>query len=135
MTKQASENIIRELYKCVTNADYTIVRIGYLLNGENNGPSEIEINQDFTKSGMISHTDLANTCINTLGNHLTDRTTFEAYYKDTTQPYDVKDSLQMRTNLSKSVEECFFGSVYKNKKPKSMEEVRKQPIKGNLFTT
>lgn len=135
ITKQAGENIIRDLYKGVTNADYTIVRIGYLFNGENRGPSEIEINQDFTKSGMISRTDLANICINTVSNPLTARTTFEAYYKDTTQPYDVKDSLQMCTNLGKSVEECFFGSAYKNKKPKSMEEVRKQPIQGSLFTT
>ena len=134
-TKQAGENIIRRLYAGVKDADYTIVRIGYLFNGENRGPSEIEINQDFTKSGMISRTDLANICINTVNNPLTARTTFEAYYRDTTQPYDVKDSLQMCTNLGKSVEECFFGSAYKNKKPKSMEEVRKQPIKGSLFTT
>lgn len=135
MTKQAGENILRKVYKNQKNADYTIVRVGYIFNGENRGAKEIELNQDFTKSGMISRTDLANICIQSVANPSTARTTFEAYYRDTTQPYDVKDSLQKCTNLGKSVEECFFGSEYKNKKPESMEEVRKKPIKGSLFTT
>lgn len=134
-SKQSGENIIRDLYKDVNHIDYTIVRIGYLINGENRGAKEIEINQDFTKSGMISRTDLANICINSIYNKQTARTTFEAYYRDTTQPYDVRDSLQMCTNMGKSIEECFFGSEYKDKKPESMEEVRKKPIKGSLFTT
>jgi nucleoside-diphosphate-sugar epimerase len=135
MTKQAGENIIRKAYANVANADYTIVRVGYIFNGENRGVKDIELNQDFTKSGMISRTDLANICIQAAADPSTARTTFEAYYRDTTQPYDVKDSLQKCTNIGKTVEECFFGSEYKNKKPGSMEEVRKKPIKGSLFTT
>jgi nucleoside-diphosphate-sugar epimerase len=135
MTKQAGENILRKTYKDVKNVDYTIVRIGYLFNGDNRGAKEIELNQDFTKSGMISRTDLANICIQSVSNPCTARTTFEAYYRDTTQPYDVKDSLQKCTNLGKTIEECFFGSEYKDRKPESMEEVRKKPIKGSLFTT
>lgn len=135
MTKQAGENILRKTYENVKNADYTIVRVGYIFNGENRGAKDIELNQDFTKSGMISRTDLANICIQSVANPSTSRTTFEAYYRDTTQPYDVKDSLQKCTNLGKTVEECFFGSEYKDKKPESMEEVRKKPIRGSLFTT
>ncbi len=135
MTKQAGETILRKTYKNVKNADYTIVRVGYIFNGENRGAKEIELNQDFTKSGMISRTNLANICIQSIDNPVTARTTFEAYYRDTTQPYDIKDSLQKCTNLGKTVEECFFGSEYKDKKPKSMEEVRKKPIRGSLFTT
>jgi nucleoside-diphosphate-sugar epimerase len=133
-TKQAGENIIRNIYKN-SNLDYTIIRIGYLINGENRGPTELEINQDYTKSGMISRIDLANICLNSINNPKTARTTFEAYYKDTTQPYDAKDSLQLCTNLGKSIEECFFGSEFKDKKPKNMDEVRNKPIKGSLFTT
>jgi len=137
LTKQAGENIIRQLYTKANNPKtaYTIVRVGYLFNGENRGAEAIEINQDYTKSGMISRTDLANICINSINTPETAKTTFEAYYRDTTQPYDVKDSLNRCMILGKSVEECFFGSEYKNKKPKSMEEIRKTPIKGSLFTT
>lgn len=136
-TKQAGESIIRNLYHKAGKSDvaYTIVRVGYLFNGENRGPSAIEINQDYTKSGMISRTDLANICINTIREPVTAMTTFEAYYRDTTQPYDVKDSLNRCMVLGKSLEECFFGSEFKNSKPKSLEELRKTPIKGSLFTT
>lgn len=136
-SKQIGENIIRKLYSTSDkkNVDYTIVRIGYLFNGENRGAPNLELNQDYTKSGMISRTDLANVCISSIYNQNTARATFEAYYRDTTQPYDVKDSLQKCTNLGKSVEECFFGSEYKDKKPTNMEEVRKKPVKGSLFTT
>ena len=136
LTKQAGEKIIRNLYKSAPNGvDYTIIRIGYLFNGENRGAKEIELNQDYTKSGMISRTDLANVCINTLSHPKTSRSTFEAYYIDTTQPYDVRESLRSCTNLGKSVEECFFGSEYKDRKPTNMEEVRKKPVRGSLFTT
>lgn len=136
-TKQAGENIIRYIYdkSGKSNVAYTIVRVGYLFNGENRGPSAIEINQDYTKSGMISRTDLANICINSVKNPATAFTTFEAYYRDTTQPYDVKDSLNKCMVLGKSLEECFFGSEFKNSKPKSLEDLRKTPIKGSLFTT
>jgi nucleoside-diphosphate-sugar epimerase len=136
-SKQIGENIIKKRYKIANKAgvDYTIVRVGYLFNGEDRGPKEIEINQDYTKSGMISRTDLANICINTIENPSTSGCTFEAYYRDTTQPYDVKESLNRCMILGKSVEECFFGSSFKDSKPKNLEEVRKAPIRGSLFTT
>ena len=139
LAKQMGESLIKQRFtearKQGTEIDYTIVRIGYLINGENRGAKDIELNQDYTKSGMISRTDLANICVNALHDPNTYQTTFEAYYRDTTQPYDVKDSLTRCTNLGRSVEECFFGSEYKNKKPENLEEVRKKPIKGSLFTT
>lgn len=135
-SKQNAEKIIKNAYKNVNNGiDYTIIRIGYLINGEKRNVSDLEINQDYTKSGMISRIDLANLCLNSIDNTNTARTTFEAYYKDTTQPYDVKESLKKCRNLGKSVEECFFGSEFKETKPKDLEEVRKTPIKGSLFTT
>lgn len=130
ISKQMSENIIKK-----TGLDYTIVRIGFLINGENRGPKELELTQDYTKSGMISRYDLANICINAIDDKNTIKTTFEAYYRDTTQPYDVKESITKCTNLGKSVEECFFGSSFKDEKPKSIEDVRNKPIKGSLFTT
>lgn len=131
LTKQLGEDIIKN-----TNLDYTIVRIGYLINGENRGPKEIELTQDYSKSGMISRYDLANICVETINDKNTFKTTFEAYYRDTTQPYDVKESITKCTNLGKSLEECFFGSEFKDgNKPKNLEELRKIPIKGSLFTT
>ena len=84
---------------------------------------------------MISRVDLANLCIRSLENDKTSRTTFEAYYRDSTQPYDVKESLSKCTALGKSVEECFFGSSFKDRKPDNIEDVRKNPIKGSIFTT
>lgn len=134
-TKQTAEKIIRNAYENQSGMDYTIVRVGYLINGENRGANEIEINQDYTKSGMISRIDLANICLNSITDKNTARTTFEAYYRDTTQPYDVKESLRKCRNLGKSVEECFFGSSFKDSKPKDLEDVRNTPIKGSLFTT
>jgi len=131
LTKQMGENIIKN-----SNLDYTIVRIGYLINGENRGPKEIELTQDYSKSGMISRYDLANICIESINDKNTIQTTFEAYYRDTTQPYNVKESITKCTNLGKSLEECFFGSEFKDgNKPKNLEELRKIPIKGSLFTT
>lgn len=134
-TKQTAEKIIKNAYTNQGDIDYTIVRVGYLINGENRGAKEIEINQDYTKSGMISRIDLANICLNAIHDKNTARTTFEAYYRDTTQPYDVKESLRKCRNLGKSVEECFFGSSFKDSKPKDLDEVRNTPIKGSLFTT
>ncbi|WP_396189550.1 NAD(P)-dependent oxidoreductase [Flavobacterium sp.] len=136
IAKQIGENIIRKEYSIVPKkTDYTIIRTGYLFNGVNRGVSEIELNQDYTKSGMISRVDLANLCIRSLENDKTSRTTFEAYYRDSTQPYDVKESLSKCTALGKSVEECFFGSSFKDRKPDNIEDVRKNPIKGSIFTT
>ena len=135
IAKQIGENIIRKEYSTYNNIDYTIVRTGYLFNGVTRGVEEIELNQDYSKSGMISRVDLANLCIRTIENDKTARTTFEAYYRDTTQPYDVKESLSKCTSLGKSVEECFFGSRFKDKKPENIEDVRKNPVKGSLFTT
>lgn len=134
-TKQLAEKIIRNSYENQKDIDYTIVRVGSLINSQNRGPSEIEINQDYTKSGMISRIDLANICLNSLENENTSRTTFEAYYRDTTQPYDVKESLKKCREQGKSVEECFFGSSFKDTKPKNLDDVLKTPIKGSLFTT
>jgi len=136
-SKQLGERIIRKYYKesNIPNIHYTIIRAGYLFNGENRNVSELEINQDYSKSGMISRIDLANLCINAASNHNTADTTFEAYYRDTTQPYDIKESLNKCTNLGKSHEECFFGESFKDKKPKNLDEIRKTPIKGSLFTT
>ena len=143
VSKRAGENLIRKLYRQAvddgkTNVDYTVVRIGLLLQsyvGERRNVSEIEINQDFTKSGMISKYDLADLCINAATHANTASTTFEAYYRDTTQPFDIKESLDRCTILGKSIEECFFGAEYKNKKPKDLEEVRKSKMKGSIFTT
>lgn len=136
-SKQIAENIVRRAY-ARPDADglaYTIIRIGFLMNGENRGASEIEVNQDYTKSGMISRTDLANLCIASTHNEKTKRTTFEAYYRDTTQPYDAKESLNKCMGLGKTLEECFFGEEYKDKKPQNLDELRKKKIKGSLFTT
>jgi nucleoside-diphosphate-sugar epimerase len=136
IAKQIGENIIRKEYSVVPKkTDYTIIRTGYLFNGVNRGAGEIELNQDYTKSGMISRVDLSNLCIRSLENDKVARTTFEAYYRDSTQPYDVKESLSKCTALGKSVEECFFGSSFKDRKPENIEDVRKNPIKGSIFTT
>jgi nucleoside-diphosphate-sugar epimerase len=142
ISKQSGENIIRKHYSTSKGPSYTIIRIGYLISAMysgnedmTRGVKDLEINQDYTKSGMISKYDLANVCINAAKSPLTAATTFEAYYRDTTQPYDVKDSLNRCTNLGKSMEECFFGSSFKNGKPKDLEEARKTPIKGSIFTT
>ncbi len=129
-SKIMGENIVK-----TADLDYTIIRIGYLINGEDRGPKELELTQDYSKSGMISRYDLANICVETINNKNTFKTTFEAYYKDTTQPYDIKESITKCSNLGKSLEECFFGSEFKDQKPKSIEEIRKKPIKGSLFTT
>ncbi len=143
VSKQSGERLIRKLYRQSaetgnTKIDYTIIRIGFLLQnyvGEKRGISELEINQDFSKSGMISKYDLADLCINAAKHPKTASATFEAYYRDTTQPFDIKESLNRCTVLGKSIEECFFGAEYKNKKPKDLEEVRKSKIKGSIFTT
>lgn len=140
-SKQMGEKLIKKYYKQanVPSVDYTIVRIGFLINGIFNGDSrgikELEINQDYTKSGMISKYDLANICINVPRYKQTASTTFEAYYRDTAQPFAIEESLNLCTNAGKSMEECFFGSAYKNSKPKNLEEVRNAPIKGSIFYT
>lgn len=135
IAKQIGENIIRKEYVKQKGIDYTIIRVGYLFNGVNRGVKEIELNQDYTKSGMISRTDLADLCIRSIDDNKTARTTFEAYYRDSTQPYDVKESLSKCTAMGKTVEECFFGSSFKDRKPENIEDVRKNPVKGSLFTT
>ena len=137
LSKQVGENIIKKCYESnyAQGLGYTIIRIGFLMNGENRGVKELELNQDYTKSGIISRTDLASLCIASTKYPQTKKTTFEAYYRDSTQPYDVKESLSKCTGLGKSVEECFFGSEYKDKKPQSLEELRKKSVKGSLFTT
>lgn len=138
-SKQTGEGIIRDIYSSVHSSgkkiDYTIIRVGFLINGDKRKINEIEINQDFTKSGMLSREDLATLCIDAIDIPKAGGKTVEAYYKDTTQPFDVKESLDKCTGLGKSIEECFFGSEYKDKKPTDMEEVRKKPIKGSLFAT
>lgn len=136
-TKQIGEKIIKSQYHAANKAhiDYTIIRIGYLISGNMRNISDIEINQDYTKSGMISKIDLANMCINVLASKQTAGATFEAYYRDTTQPFDIKESLNKCTNLGKPLEECFFGSSFRNRKPKNIDELRNTPIKGSLFTT
>lgn len=140
--KQEGETALKQLYlnnnnkqKNKNNNGYTIIRTGILTIGEKRGVEEIEINQDYSKSGMISRLDLADLCINSIFNENTKDTTFEAYYRDTIQPVDVKKSLTTCMNLGKSLEECFFGTEFKNKKPKNLDETLKTPIKGTLFAT
>jgi len=139
--KQEGEQALKQLYLKNNNKNnnndngYTIIRTGILTIGEKRGVKEIEINQDYSKSGMISRLDLADLCVNSIFNENTKDTTFEAYYRDTIQPVDVKKSLTTCMELGKSLEECFFGSSYKNKKPKNLDEVLKNPIKGTLFAT
>jgi putative NADH-flavin reductase len=137
--KQEGEIALKQLYLYQKNNNnnngYTIIRTGILTIGEKRGVGEIEINQDYSKSGMISRLDLADLCINSIFNENTKDTTFEAYYRDTIQPVDVKKSLTTCMELGKSLEECFFGSEYKNKKPKNLDETLKTPIKGTLFAT
>lgn len=140
-SKQRGEKLIRKAYRNAAsqNIDYTIIRTGFLINGVYNGDArgvkEIEINQDYSKSGMISKYDLASLCINAATDPNTASTTFEAYYRDTTQPYEIQESLNKCTTLGKSMEECFFGSEYKNRKPRSLEEVQRTPTRGSIFTT
>jgi nucleoside-diphosphate-sugar epimerase len=138
-SKQLGEKIIRKAYSKAPGLDYTIIRIGFLINGIFNGDArgvkELEINQDYSKSGMISKYDLASLCINAAKDPSAASTTFEAYYRDTAQPYDIQESLEKCTSMGKSMEECFFGSEYKNRRPKSLEEVQRTPTKGSIFTT
>lgn len=135
--KEDGEKAIREIY--TNNNDnkigYTIIRTGLLTKGEKRGVKEIELNQDYTKSGMISRIDLANLCIKTITNENTRDTTFEAYYRDTIQPVDVKKSLDICIGMGKTMEECFFGGNFKNRKPKNLDETLKTPIKDTLFAT
>lgn len=139
-TKQAGEKIIRRLYKEQTSIDYTIIRIGFIIHtgtyeGERRGPKELELNQDFTKSGMISKYDLSDICINAAQSKDTASTTFETYYRDTAQPYDITEGLKKCTSRGKSMEECFFGSAYKSEKPRDLEELRNSPLQGSVFST
>lgn len=134
--KQEGELLIRNLYKNTNNnAGYTIIRSGLLTSGIKKGVDKIEINQDFTKSGLISRIDLADLCINSLQNENTKNTIFEAYYKDTIQPVNIKNSLSLCINSGNTIEECFFGGYYKNRKPKDLEEVMKVPLIDTLFKT
>lgn len=133
--KQEGEKALKELYANNNKCSYTIIRAGLLTTGEKRGPTEIEINQDFTKTGMISRIDLADIAINSINNPNTFGTTFEAYYRDTIQPIDVKKSLETCVGLGKTMEECFFGSYFKNKKPSSIDEAIKAPIQDTLFAT
>lgn len=134
--KLEGEKGIKELFANSNhNSAYTIIRTGLLTTGEKRGVQEIEINQDYSKSGMISRVDLADLAINSINNPNTKDTTFEAYYRDTIQPVDVKKSLTSCMQLGKSLEECFFGSYYKNSKPKNIDEAIKAPIKDTLFAT
>jgi len=134
LAKQMGEDNVREIYRNQLNS-YTICRAGFLSLGERRGIREIEINQDYTKSGIISRMDLADVCINAMNNKNTAFTTFETYYRDTAQPYDIKVSLDLCKQNNKSVEECFFGEEFKTKKPKQLDEVLKSKIKGSLFAT
>jgi len=140
-SKQQGETIIRNLYKNVPmNIDYTIIRTGFIINtgsyqGEQRGVKEIELNQDFTKSGMISKYDLAELCICAAKSKDAGRTTFEAYYRDSAQPYDIKESLNKCMAGGTSMEECFFGSAFKNTKPRDLEDIRNAPLKGSIFST
>ena len=134
VSKSDGEKALRKLYSNVKQS-YTIIKPGVLTYGEKRGVNEIEICQDNTKSGMISRLDLADICINSIENKNTDKTTFSCYYRDTIQPNDVKKSLEICTGLNKTIEECFFGSYFKNSKPKNLEDAMKAPIKDTLFAT
>lgn len=139
--KQEGEHLIRSSFRKtrIPNVDYTIIRTGFQMDNiftdQARGVAELEINQDYTKSGIISSSDLAELCINAANHPKTASTTFEAYYRDTAQPYDIQESLNKCTGNGKSVEECFFGSEFRHKKPQSLEEVQKTPLKGSLFST
>ena len=133
--KKEGEKALKELFAVNPDFSYTIVRAGLLTTGEKRGVGEIELNQDYSKTGMISRVDLADLCIKTIDNPNTYGTTFEAYYRDTIQPIDVKKSLEMCVGLGKSVEECFFGGYFKDKKPSSLDEAMKAPLKNTLFAT
>ena len=135
-SKMDGENAVRDLYlNAKTTSTYTIINPGFLTRGEKRGVGEIEINQDYSKSGMISRLDLADICINTIDNKDTDKTSFACYYRDTIQPVDVRKSLEICTGMNKTVEECFFGSYFKDKKPKNLDDALKAPIKDTLFAT
>jgi len=130
------ENSIRELYANQKQLPtYTIIKPGFLTIGEKRGVSNIEVNQDYTKSGMISRLDLADICINSIDNKDTDKTSFTCYYRDTIQPLDVKKSIEICVGRNKTIEECFFGSYFKDKKPKNLDDVLKAPIKDTIFAT
>jgi len=129
-TKRIGETILQR-----SGIDYTIVRTGFLMQGPSRNISDIELTQDYSKSGIFYYSDLSKICINALKYRDTSRTTFEAYYRDTTQPYDIKESLNKCIVLGHTAPECFFGEEFKDKPPKTLEEARKTPIKGSLFTT
>ena len=140
LLKSQGEDYIRYLY---SNPDinkgfkssYTICRTGLITIGEKRGVKEIEINQDFTKNGILSRADLADILVNSLDNPNTFDKTFESYYRDTIQPVDIQKSLKICNDKGRSNEECFFGSSFKNRKPKNLDEVLKTPIKDTLFYT
>lgn len=137
VSKNDGENALRELYASEKpeKSSYTIIKPGFLTIGEKRGVNTIEINQDYTKSGMISRLDLADVCVNSIDNKNTEMTSFTCYYKDTIQPIDVKKSLEICTGNNKTIEECFFGSYFKNKKPKNLDDAMKAPILDTLFAT
>ena len=143
LSKMDGESALKKLYAETQQVQqvqqvqqsYTIIKPGFLTIGEKRGVKAIEINQDYTKSGMISRLDLADVCINSIDNKNTEMTSFTCYYKDTIQPVDVKKSLEICTGRNKTIEECFFGSYFKHKKPKNMDDVLKAPIKDTLFST
>jgi len=140
LLKSEGEEIVRSLY---SNPDlnnnfkssYTICRTGLITIGEKRGVKEIEINQDFTKNGILSRADLADILVNSIYNPTTYNRTFESYYRDTIQPVDIQKSLKICNEKGRSNEECFFGSSFKNRKPKNLDEVLKTPIKDTIFYT
>jgi len=134
-SKIDGEMALRELFKSSLSSSYTIIKPGFLTIGEKRGVKTLEINQDYTKSGMISRLDLADVCINAIDNKNTEMTSFTCYYKDTIQPIDVKKSLEICTGNNKTIEECFFGGYFKNKKPKNLDDAMKAPILDTLFAT
>jgi len=134
--KQEGEILVKKMYiNSNTISKYTFIRSGLLTFDEKRDIEQIEINQDFTKSGLISRIDLAELCINSIFNNNTINTTFETYYKNTIQPVDINKSLSMCISSGHSMEECFFGSYFKNKKPKDLNEVMNAPLKDTIFKT
>ena len=90
--KIQGEDEMRAMYQAAKakdpslKASYTVVRPGGLTAGPVTGVSNVELNQQDTKSGRIARADVAEICVECINYSEAADKTFECYYKDTAKP-------------------------------------------------
>lgn len=88
--KFQGENEIRKLYNTdevkMSRLAYTIVRPGGLTEEPPRGCSNVALNQGDNRSGRISRWDVASLTLESLSSDDAANSTFECYFKDTSQP-------------------------------------------------